>query len=68
MGSEIETRCTKRGEVDEMKTNMLTRVRKHFNSGRRSIDRHNQRAWVKSVRFLGTKWLLHPANNIGRKA
>ena len=50
-----------------MKINMLTRVRKHFNSGMRSIDRHNQRAWVKSVRFLGTKWLIHPANMIGRK-
>jgi len=49
-----------------MKINMLTRVRKHFNSGMRNIDRHNQRAWVKSVRFLGTKWLIHPANMIGR--
>lgn len=41
-----------------MKTNMLVRVRKHFNCGDRRIDRHNQRAWVKSVRFLGSKWLL----------
>ena len=49
-----------------MKINMLTRVRKHFNSGMRHIDRHNQRAWVKSIRFLGTKWLIHPANIIGR--
>jgi len=44
-----------------MKTNMLTRVRKHFESGDRRIDRHNQRAWIKSIRFLGTRWLLaHP--------
>ena len=47
-----------------MKINMLTRVRQHFNSGIRSTDRHNQRAWVKSVRFLGTKWLLHPENTV----
>ena len=51
-----------------MNITYLTRVRKHFASGIAHIDRHNQRAWVKSVRFLGTKWLLHPANNIGRKA
>jgi len=50
-----------------MKTSMLTRVRKHLASGIAHIDRHNQRAWVKSVRFLGTKWRLHPANNIERK-
>jgi hypothetical protein len=49
-----------------MKINMLTRVRKLFASGIRSTDRHNRRAWVKSVRFLGTKWLIHPANMIGR--
>ena len=49
-----------------MKINMLTRVRALFKSGIRSTDRHNQRAWVKSVRFLGTKWLIHPANIIGR--
>jgi len=49
-----------------MNIEMLTRVRKHFASGIRSTDRHNQRQWVKSVRFLGTKWLLHPENMIGR--
>lgn len=41
-----------------MKTNMLERVRKHFHCGVRHIDRHNQRAWVRSVRWLGDKWLL----------
>lgn len=50
-----------------MNTTMLTRVRKHFASGIAHIDRHNQRAWVKSVRFLGTKWLLHPENNVGKR-
>lgn len=49
-----------------MKINMLTRVRALFKSGIRSTDRHNRRAWVKSIRFLGTKWLLHPANTVGR--
>lgn len=41
-----------------MKTSMLTRVRRHFNCGVPKIDRHNQRQWVRSVRFLGDKWLL----------
>jgi hypothetical protein len=50
-----------------MNIEMLTRVRKPFASGIRSTDRHNRRAWVKSIRFLGTKCLLHPANIIGRK-
>lgn len=45
-----------------MKTNMLTRVRRHFNCGEKHIDRHNQRQWIRSVRFLGNKWLLHPEN------
>lgn len=41
-----------------MKTTMLTRARKHFNSGMKHIDRHNQRAWVRAIRMLGNKWLL----------
>lgn len=41
-----------------MNITMLVRVRKHFASGRRTTDRHNQRAWVRSLRFLGDKWLL----------
>ena len=41
-----------------MKTNMLIRARQHFHCGDRNIDRHNQRAWVRSIRFLGSKWLL----------
>ena len=41
-----------------MKTNLLTRARNHFRSGDARIDRHNQRAWVRSLRFLGDKWLL----------
>jgi hypothetical protein len=46
-----------------MKTNMLTRVRKHFDCADTKTNRHNQRAWVKSIRFLGSRWLLaHPIN------
>ena len=43
-----------------MKTNMLIRVRQHFNNplSPRRVNRHNMRQWVKSVRFLGSKWLL----------
>lgn len=28
------------------------------------INRHNQRAWLKSIEFLGDKWLL--AKKVGR--
>jgi len=41
-----------------MNTAMLTRVRKLFNCAERKINRHNQRAWVRSVRRLGPAWLL----------
>jgi hypothetical protein len=43
-----------------MKTRLLTRVRKHFNSDMvpASTNRHNARQWVRSVRLLGDRWLL----------
>lgn len=43
-----------------MKINLLQRVRKTYNNPEapRHVNRHNQRAWVRSVRFLGDKWLL----------
>mgnify|MGYP007004370040 FL=1 len=41
-----------------MNTSILTKVRKLFNCQIPSIDRHNQRAYVKSIRFLGDRWLL----------
>ena len=41
-----------------MKTNMLTRARNHFSCADTKTNRHNQRAWVRSIRFLGDKWLL----------
>jgi len=47
-----------------MNTNMLSRVRAHFNNpmSPTHTNRHNARAWIKSIRFLQTesrkKWLL----------
>jgi hypothetical protein len=43
-----------------MKTHVLVRVRKHFNSDLvpASTNRHNQLAWCRAVRMLGDKWLL----------
>lgn len=43
-----------------MNTAMLTRARRHFCSDYvpQSVNRHNMRAWVRSVRLLGNKWLL----------
>lgn len=52
-----------------MKTNMLVRARQHFACGIKHIDRHNQRAWVRSLRYLGDKWLLATAvQKVGGKA
>ena len=41
-----------------MNTHYLTRARKHFNCGISHIDKHNRRAWIRSLRHLGDKWLL----------
>jgi hypothetical protein len=43
-----------------MNTKMLRHVRTLFNTEgvERHINRHNQRQWVRSIRFLGDKWLL----------
>ena len=50
-----------------MKTQALKTVRRLFNVDyvSREQNRHNQRAWVRSVRFLGDKWLL--ANHVEKK-
>ena len=46
-----------------MKTNLLRAARRHFNSPLvdRRINRHNMRAWVASVRFLGPNWRALPS-------
>lgn len=41
-----------------MPTHMLRRARELWDTGRPHIDRHNQRAWIRSIRFLGDRWLL----------
>lgn len=43
-----------------MKVEALRHVRQLFNVDHvpRHINRHNQRQWTRSVRFLGDKWLL----------
>ena len=41
-----------------MNTYFLKKARQHFACGIRKIDRHNQRAYVRSIRFLGPRWLL----------
>lgn len=49
-----------------MNTTMLSRARKHFNSEYVAIEinRANRRKWVRSLRYLGSNWLLHPNNAI----
>ena len=42
---------------------LMRRAQAHFNCGVRAIDKHNRKAWVRSVLWLDTKWLLHPSNN-----
>lgn len=43
-----------------MKTHLLRTARRCFNSEyvSRQTNRHNQRQWVRSLRFLGCDWLL----------
>ena len=43
-----------------MNVTLLKRARRHFVHGMtpRHTARHNMRAWVKSIRMLGDKWLI----------
>lgn len=47
-----------------MNTTYLKTLRSYFfnDLAPREISRANMRKWVASVRRLGNKWLLHPAN------
>lgn len=48
-----------------MNTHMLTLARKNFCNdwAPAHVQRHNIRAWVRSLRLLGDRWLLaHPIN------
>lgn len=51
-----------------MNTKMLKLARHHFDRPEipRSTVRHNCRAWARSIRQLGAKWLL--AEHLERKA
>jgi hypothetical protein len=51
-----------------MNTTFLTRVRGLYcvDGVPVSTQRHNMREWIKSIRFLGDKWLL--AKPINRKS
>jgi hypothetical protein len=37
---------------------LMRRANELFNCGIWHIDRHNRKAWVRSVLFLGDKWIL----------
>ena len=51
-----------------MNTIMLIKVRQLFNVDYvpRSTNRHNQLQYIKAIRLLGDKWLIHPNNEIKR--
>lgn len=51
-----------------MKTEMLIKVRQLFNVDYvpRSTNRHNQKQYIKSIRQLGDKWLIHKTNKINK--
>jgi len=53
-------------ERNSMNTQALTKVRQLFcvDGVPAHIQRHNCRQWIKSIRFLGDKWLL--AKQVGR--
>ena len=38
---------------------LLKRARQLWNSGDRQIDRHNRKAWVRSITMLGSSWIMH---------
>lgn len=44
-----------------MNTKMLRLARKNYDHPDvpRHLARHNMRAWVRSIRHLGSSWLLH---------
>ena len=49
-----------------MNITLLTKVRKLFNIDYvpRSTNRHNQKQYIKAIRLLGDKWLIHQNNRI----
>ena len=51
-----------------MRTELLVKVRRLFNSQyvSKHTNRHNQRQYIKSLRQLGNRWLIHKDNEIQR--
>jgi len=51
-----------------MNITLLTKVRHLFNVDYvpRSTNRHNQLQYVKALRILGNKWLIHKDNEVQR--
>ena len=51
-----------------MKTEMLIKVRSLFNSNMvpAHVNRHNQRQYIKSIRLLGDRYLVHKDNRVNR--
>jgi hypothetical protein len=49
-----------------MNISLLTKVRKLFNVDYvpRSTNRHNQLQYIKAIRLLGDKWLIHKNNEV----
>jgi hypothetical protein len=47
---------------------LLTKVRNLFNVDYvpRHINRHNQLQYIKALRILGDKWLIHQSNQVQR--
>ena len=51
---------------DNMNIILLTKVRHLFNVDYvpNSTNRHNQRQYIKALRILGDKWLIHKNNEV----
>jgi len=49
-----------------MNIKLLTKVRQLFNVDYvpRSTNRHNQLQYIKAIRLLGDKWLIHKNNEV----
>lgn len=49
---------------------LARRAIRHYNSDMvsKSVNRHNQLAYIKAVRLLGTRWVLSKENQPQRKA
>ena len=49
-----------------MNITILTKVRQLFNVDYvpTHTNRHNQRQYIKALRYLGDKWLTHPHNKV----